>query len=62
MSTGFEPAYAALLESGELKRRVEAAYRRLAACDICPRECGVNRLQDEEGAVSYTHLTLPPKA
>lgn len=49
MSTGFEPAYVALLESGELKRRVEAAYRRLAACDICPRECGVNRLQDEEG-------------
>ncbi|MBC7252136.1 MAG: radical SAM protein [Anaerolineae bacterium] len=49
MSTEFEPAYVALLESGELKRRVEAAYQRLAACDICPRECGVNRLQDEEG-------------
>jgi putative pyruvate formate lyase activating enzyme len=49
MSTRFEPAYAALLESGELKRRVEAAYQRLEACDICPRECGVNRLQDEVG-------------
>ncbi|MCR4407934.1 MAG: radical SAM protein [Anaerolineae bacterium] len=49
MSTQFEPAYVALLESGELKRRVETAYRRLAACDLCPRECGVNRLQDEKG-------------
>jgi putative pyruvate formate lyase activating enzyme len=47
--TQFEPAYVALLESGELKRRVETAYRRLEACDICPRECGVDRLQDEEG-------------
>ncbi|MCD6552938.1 MAG: radical SAM protein [Anaerolineae bacterium] len=49
MSTRFEPAYVALLESGELKRRVEAAYQRLEACDICPRECGVNRLKGEVG-------------
>lgn len=49
MSTQFEPAYVALLKSGELKSRVEAAYQRLEACDICPRECGVDRLQDEEG-------------
>ncbi len=49
VSTQFEPAYVALLSSGELKHRVEAAYQHLAACDICPRECGVNRLQDEEG-------------
>ena len=49
MSTGFEPAYVTLLESGKLKRRVEAAYRRLKACNICPRECGVNRLKGEVG-------------
>ena len=49
MSARFEPAYVALLESGELKRRVEAAYQRLEACDICPRECGVNRLKGEVG-------------
>jgi len=49
VSTRFEPAYVALLESGELKRRVEAAYQRLEACDICPRECGVNRLKGEVG-------------
>jgi len=46
----FEPAYVALLHSGELKRRVKDAYRRLEACDICPRECGVNRRRAAKGA------------
>jgi putative pyruvate formate lyase activating enzyme len=41
----FEPAYLALLRSGELTKRVQAAYRRLEACDICPRHCGVNRVR-----------------
>ncbi|MBL7198884.1 MAG: radical SAM protein [Anaerolineae bacterium] len=45
----FEPAYRALLDSGELETRVENAYRRLEACDICPRRCGVNRRQEELG-------------
>jgi putative pyruvate formate lyase activating enzyme len=43
------PAYLALAESGGLARRVEAAYRRMEACDICPHHCGVNRLADERG-------------
>jgi putative pyruvate formate lyase activating enzyme len=37
------PCYAALLESGELKRRVGAAYERLRSCDLCGRKCGVDR-------------------
>jgi putative pyruvate formate lyase activating enzyme len=41
--TNFEPAYLNLLRSGELKERVKEAYKRLEACDVCPRECGVNR-------------------
>jgi putative pyruvate formate lyase activating enzyme len=44
-----EPGYIALYRSGELKRRAEALEARLAACDICPRECGVNRLEGERG-------------
>ncbi len=44
-----EPAYLALLRSGELKRRVDEAYRRLERCDICPRRCGVNRRAGELG-------------
>lgn len=47
---GWEPAYLPLHRSGELKRRVEAAYDRLRSCTLCPRECGVNRLESAKGA------------
>jgi len=49
MAEGFEPAYVALLRSGELKRRVAEAYERLRECDLCARECGVNRREGEVG-------------
>ena len=54
MAQRFEPAYRELLDSGELKRRVVEAYARLEACDICARECGVNRRQGSEGAACRT--------
>ncbi|MCM0083646.1 radical SAM protein [Geomonas sp. Red32] len=41
--------YLALYNSGELSRRIREGYRRLAACDLCPQNCGVNRLADEVG-------------
>lgn len=44
-----EPCYLALARSGELARRAQAAVARLAACDLCPRRCGVNRLAGETG-------------
>lgn len=50
----FEAAYVRLWRSGELKRRVAEAYARLEACDICARECGVNRRQSAEGAGCHT--------
>jgi putative pyruvate formate lyase activating enzyme len=49
INSDIEPGYLALYRSGELKRRVEALEARLGACDICPRGCGVNRLEDERG-------------
>ena len=54
MASGFEPAYLQLLQSGELKRRVAEGYKRLEACDICARECGVNRRKSAEGAACRT--------
>ncbi len=42
----FQPSYLRLYESGELKRRVAIALRKLADCRLCPRNCGVNRLED----------------
>lgn len=41
--------YAALYHSGTLLNRVCEAYRRLAACDLCPHDCGVNRIKGELG-------------
>jgi len=43
------PAYRALLPTGELALRVERAYRMLERCRVCPRVCGVNRLENEQG-------------
>ena len=53
----FEPGYLALYRSGELKRRAEALEARLACCDICPRNCRINRLQGEMG---FCHSGLLP--
>ena len=47
--TAIEPGYIPLSRSGELERRAEALEARLASCDICPRNCKVNRLHNETG-------------
>jgi len=43
------PAYGKLEKEGKLALRVEAAYSFFEECRLCPRECGVNRLDGEEG-------------
>jgi putative pyruvate formate lyase activating enzyme len=43
------PAYLVLARSGELARRRERALSLLAQCSLCPRRCGVDRLEDERG-------------
>ncbi len=45
----WEPAYLALHRSGELKRRGEELTAVMAACRLCPRQCGVDRLAGQEG-------------
>jgi putative pyruvate formate lyase activating enzyme len=52
--TEIEPAYLKLLRSGELRQRAELALARLEACDLCGRECGVNRRLDAEKAGCHT--------
>ena len=42
--TATAPGYLALLESGELERRVERLYSLLTSCTVCPRDCGNDRL------------------
>lgn len=50
----FQPAYLALLETGELERRAQEARRHLEKCDLCANRCGVNRLETTRGAVCRT--------
>lgn len=54
MTEPFEAAYLKLYRSGELQARVAEAYRRLKKCDICARECGVNRRWSAQGAACRT--------
>lgn len=44
-----EASYLRLSEKGVLKERIEEALASLEECRLCPRDCGVNRLEDERG-------------
>lgn len=44
-----EPSYLKLHREGELEGRIEKALGLLESCRLCPRDCGVNRLQGERG-------------
>ncbi|MBU4349088.1 radical SAM protein [bacterium] len=42
------PRYLNIKEK-EFDRRIEKAYKLLSPCEVCPRKCGVNRLEGERG-------------
>src|SRR2546427_8692647 len=52
------PSYLQLLETGALKRRVEALETLLERCTVCPRDCLNNRLQNEIAACYSGHLPI----
>jgi putative pyruvate formate lyase activating enzyme len=45
----FEPAYLKLHKTGELQRRAEKLMEIAESCRLCPRRCGVNRLEGMSG-------------
>ena len=49
MPETFEPSYLRLHREGKLKERARLLRERLSSCDLCPHECGVNRLAGEKG-------------
>ena len=53
-----EPGYIALHRSGELERRVERLEARLGECDICPGECGADRLRGKVGSCNSAYLPI----
>jgi len=42
------PRYLNIKEE-ELDKRIKKAYKLLSSCEVCPRKCGVNRLEGEKG-------------
>jgi putative pyruvate formate lyase activating enzyme len=44
-----EPSYLKLYQKGELAKRIAKGLAMLESCRLCPRECGVNRLQGDKG-------------
>ena len=53
-----EPTYIDLLKTGELETRVERLMDMLRLCRICPRDCDVNRLNDEVAACYSGRLPI----
>ena len=49
IESGFEPAYLKLHKTGELQRRAEELWAITESCRLCPRKCGVNRLEGMRG-------------
>ncbi|MFB0521625.1 MAG: radical SAM protein [Desulfatiglandales bacterium] len=45
----WHPAYEKLEKEGRLAQRVEQAYALFEHCELCPRQCGVNREKGERG-------------
>jgi len=50
----YKPAYQALQRSGILRKRGEFLWDRLGSCNLCPRDCKVNRLEGETGFCNAT--------
>ena len=53
-----QPSYVRLLQSGELRHRVEALEALLERCTVCPLDCGNNRLNDELARCYSGHLPV----
>ncbi|MGD2147769.1 MAG: radical SAM protein, partial [Anaerolineae bacterium] len=53
-----EPAYLRLHRSGELRRRADELWAIMESCRLCPRRCGVNRLEGMRGFCRAPGATL----
>jgi putative pyruvate formate lyase activating enzyme len=54
----FEPAYLKLHKTGALKKRAEKLWKIMENCQLCPRKCGVNRLEGKRGFCGAPGATL----
>lgn len=54
----FIPAYIEAHRAGKLADSIKKAYKILENCRLCPRECEVNRLEDEKGICRTGRLAM----
>ena len=54
-ANGYTPKYIALEKSGELERCERALWAKMERCNLCPRNCGVNRMAGRKGICSSDH-------
>ena len=47
MAADYRPSYLALYESGVLEERVQALEKMLLSCNVCPLDCGNNRVENQ---------------
>ena len=47
MAVAHRPTYLKLYESGELEKRVESLEKMLLSCNVCPLDCGNNRIENQ---------------
>ncbi|MBV9923927.1 MAG: radical SAM protein [Acidobacteria bacterium] len=47
MAADHRPSYIDLYESGELEKRVESLEEMLLSCNVCPLDCGNNRIENQ---------------
>ena len=50
------PCYRDLLQGGELLKKAMEIYQHLACCDLCPRNCQINRIKGELGSCGIGEL------
>ncbi len=43
------PSYLEAYKSGKLQKNVQRLIKKLALCELCPRRCRINRLENEKG-------------
>jgi len=53
-SSGIYPSYLALERNGELSKRVKKLQSIYESCQLCPRDCRVNRLEGQTGKCQAT--------
>ena len=49
MRNALYPRYLSAYKDGSLKKKAEMLFSALSRCDICPRNCKVNRLENKQG-------------